>query len=234
MVDSFEDHCWQDIVPADVLEIYKHYRRDTTIGPAPALLAIDLYDLAYEGGAKPVSELVGTYPSSCGINAYTAISPTQKLFAAARAAGLPVFYTTMDTRPTSRPGKVSATNRRKVRIDDAAYNIRAEFDPEPGDVVITKQRASAFYGTPLSAHMLQLGVRSVIVCGESTSGCVRASSVDAYSLGFHVSVIEECVFDRSELSHKVNLFDLHHKYADVLHIDQALAEIGALAQNKAA
>ncbi len=234
MVDAFEDHCWQDIVPAEVLEIYKHYQRDTFIGPAPALLAIDLYDLAYEGGPKPVAELVGTYPSSCGINAYNAITPTQKLFAAARAAGLPIFYTTMDTRPTSRPGKVSATNRRKVRIDDAAYNIRAEFAPEPGDVVITKQRASAFYGSPLAAHMLQLGVRSVIVCGESTSGCVRASAVDAYSLGFHVSVIEECVFDRSMLSHKVNLFDLHHKYADVLHIEQAVSELGTLAAAKTA
>ncbi len=225
MVDQFEDHCWQDIVPADVLDIYRHYRRQTTIGAAPALLAIDLYDLVYEGGARPVAELAAQYPSACGIAAHRAIAPTERLLAAARDAGLPVFYTTMDTRPTSRPGGLSATRRNALRIDPDAYRIRAEFAPRDNDVVITKQRASAFFGTPLATHLVQLGVRSVIICGESTSGCVRASAVDAYSLGFHVSIIEECVFDRSELSHKVNLFDLHHKYADVLHLEQALGEI---------
>jgi nicotinamidase-related amidase len=92
--------------------------------------------------------------------------------------------------------------------------------------VITKQRASGFFGTPLQAHLQQLGIRSLIVCGESTSGCVRASSVDAYSLGFHVTLAEECCFDRSLLSHKVNLFDLHHKYCDVMHTDDIVAHLG--------
>ena len=92
-------------------------------------------------------------------------------------------------------------------------------------MVITKQRASAFFGTPLQAHLTQLGVRTVIICGESTSGCVRASAVDAYSYGFHVVLAEECCFDRSVLSHKINLFDLHHKYADVLHVDQVEAHL---------
>ena len=76
-----------------------------------------------------------------------------------------------------------------------------------------------FFGTPLLAHLNQLGIRTVIVCGESTSGCVRASAVDAYSNGFHVAIAEECTFDRAELTHKVNLFDLHHKYADVMHVE---------------
>ena len=98
--------------------------------------------------------------------------------------------------------------------------IRPEFKPQPGDVVITKQRASVFYGTPLMAHLTQLGIQTLIVCGESTSGCVRATAVDAYSNGFHVVLVEECCFDRSELSHKVNLFDMHHKYTDVMHVDE--------------
>jgi len=99
----------------------------------------------------------------------------------------------------------------------------------PGDVVITKQRASIFYGTPLAAHLTQLGVRTVIICGESTSGCVRASTVDAFSYGFHNVVVEECTYDRTMLSHKVNLFDLHHKYADVMHIEDVLAHLDGLA-----
>ena len=87
-------------------------------------------------------------------------------------------------------------------------------------MIIYKQRASAFFGTPLIALLMQLDRKSLVVCGESTSGCVRASVVDAYSYGFHTVMVEECCFDRSMLSHKVNLFDLHHKYADVMHLSE--------------
>jgi nicotinamidase-related amidase len=233
MADEFENHCWKDIVSSDVLEIYSHYERKVFVGPAPALIAIDLYELAFQGGAKPVAELHKTYPSTLGEYAYAAIEPTKRLFAAARAAGLPVFYTTQDIRPESRPGRVIATRRQDAIPDPSLYAIKSEFKPQPGDVVIAKQRANAFYGTPLMAHFTQLGVRTIVICGESTSGCVRASAVDAFSNGFHVVLVEECCFDRSVLSHKVNLFDLHHKYPDVLHIDEVVAHLGSLAVRKA-
>jgi nicotinamidase-related amidase len=233
MASDFEDHCWKDIVPADILDIYTHYARKTFVGPAPALLAIDLYELAYQGGPKPVAELHKTYASTCGENAYAAIEPTKRLFAGARSAGIPIFYTTSDTRPDSLPNRVTATKRGNMPRDPAVFNIKAEFKPQPGDVVITKQRASGFYGTPLLAHLTQLGVQTVIVFGESTSGCVRASAVDAYSNGFHVVLVEECCFDRSMLSHKVNLFDLHHKYADVMHVDEVVNHLNGLAVKKA-
>jgi nicotinamidase-related amidase len=226
MFENFEDHCWKDVVSSEVLDIYSHYKRDIFVGPAPALLAIDLYELAYQGGPRPVHELIGQYPSSCGEYAYAAIPPTQRLFAAARAAGLPIFYTTSEARPEAKPRALGATRRQKTKLDDNVWDIRPEFAPQDGDVVITKQRASGFFGTPLQAHLQQLGIRSLIVCGESTSGCVRASSVDAYSLGFHVTLAEECCFDRSLLSHKVNLFDLHHKYCDVMHTDDIVAHLG--------
>jgi nicotinamidase-related amidase len=230
MPSRFEDHCWKDVVSADVLDIYSHYERETFVGPAPALLAIDLYELSYQGGARPVVEVAKTYPSSCGENAWAAIPATQRLFAAARAAGLPIFYSTSDVRPGSAPNRVNATRRQRIPLGPELYEIKAEFKPQPGDIVITKQRASAFYGTPLMAHLTQLGVQTVIVCGESTSGCVRASAVDAYSNGFHVVLVEECCFDRSLLSHKVNLFDLHHKYADVMHVDEVVAHLAKAAR----
>jgi nicotinamidase-related amidase len=233
MPNEFENHCWNDLVPPDVLDIYSHYARRTFVGPAPALLAIDLYELAYQGGAKPVAELHRSYPSSCGENAHAAIEPTRRLFAAARSAGIPIFYTTQDTRPDSLPQRVSATKRQRPSRDPADYAIKSEFKPQPGDVVITKQRASAFYGTLLMAHLTQLGIQTVIVCGESTSGCVRASAVDGYSNGFHVVLVEECCFDRSPLSHKINLFDLHHKYADVLHVGEVVTHLDGLAVKKA-
>ena len=225
MADDFENHCWKDIVPPDVLDIYTHYVRKTFVGPSPALLAIDLYELAYQGGPKPVAELHQTYASTCGENAYAAIEPTKRLFAAARAAGIPIFYTTQDTRPDSLPSRVTATKRQRVPQDPSLYAIKSEFKPQPGDVVITKQRASIFQGTPLFSHLSLLGVQSLIVCGESTSGCVRASVVDGYSSGFHVTIVEECTYDRAELTHKVNLFDLHHKYADVMHVDEVIAHL---------
>jgi nicotinamidase-related amidase len=233
MIDSFEDHCWQDVISPDVLKLYEPYRREVFVGPAPALVAIDLYELAYQGGPLPIDEVAQSYPSSCGIKAWEAIPPTQRLFAAARAAGLPVFYSTSDTRPEASPGRVKATKRRGAARDPAVFTIRAEFRPQPGDTIIQKQRASAFFGTPLAAHLTQLGIRSVILCGESTSGCLRASAVDAYSHGFHVVVVEECCYDRVELSHKINLFDLHHKYADVMKIDEVAKHLDKLSQQAA-
>ena len=229
MSGDFEDHCWKDIIPAYVLEMYERRRRKTFVGPAPAIVAVDLYEAVYQGGNRPMQELAKTHPSSCGENAWNAIEPTRKLFASARRAGLPIFYSTSESRPESAPGSVRATRSQGPKRDASVYAIRPEFAPQPGDVVITKQRASAFFGTPLVAHLTQLGIRSVIMFGESTSGCLRASAVDAYSFGFHVTLAEECCFDRVDISHKINLFDLHHKYCDVMHVDEIVTHLDGLA-----
>ena len=233
MTDDFEDHCWKDVITPDVLEVYSCYRREIFVGPRPALLAVDLYDVVYRGGARPPAELAKTHPNTCGEYAHAAIEPTKRLFAAARGAGLPVFYSTGDVRPESRPGSVNATKRNRPPVDPSDYAIRPEFKPQPHDVVITKQRASVFFGTPLVAHLTQLGVQTLIICGESTSGCVRATAVDAYSHGYHVVLVEECCFDRSILSHKINLFDMHHKYVDVMHVNDVVAHLDGMAIRKA-
>lgn len=221
MTTPFEDHCWQDIVDSDTLEIYQAYRRDLYVGPRPAVLAIDLYKSAYQGGPRPVVEVNRRFPGSCGENAWKALGPTQDLFAAARRAGVPVIYS---TRNVDTAG-VQSTNRRFAKQADDIYDIQPEVAPEPGDLVIYKERASAFFGTPLIAHLRKLGADSLIICGESTSGCVRASTVDAYSYGFHSVLVEECTYDRSMLSHKVNLFDLHHKYADVMRVAEVIEHL---------
>jgi isochorismate hydrolase len=120
------------------------------------------------------------------------------------------------------------------REPEELYHIKEELAPMPGDLVIYKERASGFFGTPLVAHLRKLGAESLIICGESTSGCVRASTVDAYSYAFHNVVVEECTYDRSLLSHKVNLFDLHHKYADVMHVEEVIAHLDVLARGRSA
>lgn len=116
--------------------------------------------------------------------------------------------------------------------EEALYHIKDEIAPQPGEIVIHKERASAFFGTPLIAHLRKVGADSLIIFGESTSGCVRASTVDAYSYGFHNVVVEECTYDRSMLSHKVNLFDLHHKYADVMHVEEVIEHIDGLSRGR--
>lgn len=233
----FEDHAWSEVVPDDLIQLYAPYQRQTFVGPRPALILIDLYNLAYRGGAVPPLTLINRYPSSCGIYAHNAIEPTKKLIAAARAAGIPIFYCTSDKRPFAAPKGVGATRRQNASAaisheDD--FEIWADFAPQEGDVVIRKQRASIFQGTPLISHLNLLGVQSLIVCGESTSGCVRASCVDGYSNGFHVSLVEECTFDRHELVHKMNLFDLHHKYADVMKVEDVVAHLDTVGQARLA
>jgi nicotinamidase-related amidase len=228
MARDFEDHCWKDIVDDEILEIYEPYRREVHVGRNPAVLAIDLYNKAYQGGNRPLREVNRRYPGSCGENAWKAIEPTQALLAAARRAGLPVIYT---TRHADTDG-VRSTHRRMGKEAEELYHIKEELTPLPGELVIYKERASGFFGTPLIAHLRKIGADSLIILGESTSGCVRASTVDAYSYGFHTVVVEECTYDRSMLSHKVNLFDLHHKYADVMHLDEVIEHLAGLERSR--
>jgi nicotinamidase-related amidase len=96
------------------------------------------------------------------------------------------------------------------------YDIIDEVAPLPGEAVLRKSSPSAFWGTPLAGHLTYLGVDTILTCGESTSGCVRASVVDGCTHRYRMIVAEECVFDRHEATHAINLFDMHQKYADVV------------------
>jgi maleamate amidohydrolase len=97
----------------------------------------------------------------------------------------------------------------------------AEIAPLETEYVVEKAKASAFFGTPLSSYLQRNGIDTLLVCGTSTSGCVRASVTEAFSHGYRVFVVEECVFDRSALSHAVNLFEMNAKYASVIPYDAA-------------
>ena len=103
--------------------------------------------------------------------------------------------------------------------------------PPAADLVIGKLKPSAFHGTPLRSHLTLLGADSLVICGTTTSGCVRASVIDAFSYNLKVSVIEECVFDRGQASHKINLFDMAMKYADVISLKETVDYIRGLPDN---
>src|SRR6266704_6960882 len=135
MTRDFEDHCWKDIVDAEIIEIYEPYRREVRVGRNPAVLAIDLYNKAYQGGNRPVREVNRRYSGSCGENAWRAIEPTRLLLAAARAAGLPVIYTTRH----ADSGGVRSTHRRMSEETEEVYHIKAEVAPMPDELVIHKE-----------------------------------------------------------------------------------------------
>ncbi len=217
----FEDHCWRDLYSEEDYTVYAPYIRETLIGKKPAVLTIYLYNLVYKGEARPPHEITKELSSSCGKYAYEAIVPIVKLLAAGRQAGLPIYYVT----GLFSPNRVRSTRRAKTALTENDYEIYKAFSPQPEEVIIRKERASSFFGTPLASHLVQNGYDSLIVCGESTSDCVRSSVVDAYPNRFHISVVEECVFDRNEMAYKTSLFDLHHKYADVMNLSKVIESI---------
>jgi maleamate amidohydrolase len=201
-------------------------------GQKPAVLLIDLYRWVFGDKPQPLIEATKDWPGSCGLVAWDAIPHIQSLLSTAREAGIPVAYVTgLDERNSGMSGWATANRQAGGRIREMTpemeerrsrqYDIIEDVGPIEGEVVLRKNSPSAFNGTPLENHFSHLGIDTVIVAGESTSGCVRASVVDACSKRFRVVVAEECVFDRTEAAHAMNLFDMDEKYADVL----GLAEI---------
>lgn len=222
MNQSNEGHCWDDIIGADECLIASRYRADLPPGRRPALLLIDCYRKVFGDYPQPLAEAIEDHPSTCGLAGWEALEPLERLLEAARGSGVPVVHTTGQWRPEARLGATTRRARVAGEDDPAEYEFVPPLAPCAGELVVDKSRASAFFGTPLSTWLRQLDVDTLVVGGETTSGCVRASVVDAYSHGFDVVVVEEATFDRSQLSHKVNLFDMHLKYAAVAHLEFAL------------
>jgi nicotinamidase-related amidase len=219
-------HAWDDVIDDEIRQIANNYQGRMGQRGRPALLCIDNYNAVFGDRPEPVLEAMRRFPSSCGLAAWNALEPTQRIMAAARAAGLPVIHTTRDDLSESDASKMSSTKRHAYGADRGwDHAFFPPLAPQPGELVIRKTRASAFYGTSLAAHLVQLDVNTLICVGNSTSGCVRASVLEGFMHGYSMAVVEECVFDRNWLSHKVNLFDMHCKYADVLFVEEALEYI---------
>jgi nicotinamidase-related amidase len=207
-------------------------RRPVGFGERPALLLIDLYRNVFGDREEPLMEAIKTWPSSCGPAAWESLRHTQELLKAAREAGIPVVHVTMlDEDESGVLGWSEATHREASRAmpsDPAALDRRRrrcdivdEVAPIEGEAVLRKAAPSAFWGTLLPAHLNYLGVDTIITCGESTSGCVRASVVEGCTYRYRMIVVEECVFDRHQACHAMNLFDMHQKYADVVSLAEA-------------
>jgi nicotinamidase-related amidase len=187
-----------------------------------ALLLVDCYRAAYGTRPLPLLEAVEEWPSSCGLAAWDAIEPTRRLLDAARAAGLLVVYTSGAIDTEGLAGQHVRPARAPNDTPAIRYEIVEQLAPREGEWVVRKVGSSAFFGTPLVGHLVAHRIDTLIVVGESTSGCVRASVVDADEYRFNVVVVEECTFDRHEATHALNLFDINQKFGEVIGVAEVL------------
>ena len=206
-------HIWASYIPEPFLTLSEGQSSRPILGARPALIVVDLYHLVFKGGDKPVSEIIQEFPASCGDKAYGCVQSINQVIGLFRSKQLPIWFSSKDISKAQVKGH--ATRRPRKQIQPGDYRISKEIDFQPQDSMIKKVRASIFFETHLHQTLKQQGINSLVIIGESTSGCVRASVVDAFSLDYSVTVIEDCVFDQNPVSHAVNLYDIHHKYATV-------------------
>jgi len=204
-------------------------------GKRPALLIIDVNYAFCGESPEPILESIKKWRNSCGEDAWVAMPYLRKLIDAAHEKGLPVIYTTgirrddnWDSGSWSWKNSRSNEHPQALGVNRDGNDIVDEIAPAPQDIVVLKQKPSGFFGTNLLSYLVLLGCDSVIVTGTTTSGCVRATVLDAFSNNFHVALAEEGCFDRSQASHAINLCDMNAKYADVVKTDEVLTYFGSL------
>lgn len=183
-------------------------------GPHPALVVVDLTRGFTEPGFAAGTDLTDV------------VSATTKLVDAARASGTPVVWTAINYTEAEADGDAVAWLRkaqgmRAMRVGSIEVDLDPRLPVRPTDHHVTKKGASAFSGTSLAALLTGLGTTTVVVTGATTSGCVRATAVDAVQAGWDTLVVAEACGDRAQGPHDAALFDLDAKYADVITLDDA-------------
>ncbi|MBB4287375.1 isochorismatase family protein [Roseospira goensis] len=214
---------WDDYLTPRDKEVYaaSGYGKRGGFGSRPALFIIDVqYNFC---GDQPEDILEGLkkYRTHCGPEAWEAVKHIEPLMHTAREKNIPIFYTESARRPDMidsgvQVGKSHRGTEKTVIEGTHATQTVAPLAPRPKDILIGKRKPSCFFGTIFMSHLNFLDVDTLILTGCTTSGCLRATCVDAYSFNFKVVIPEETAFDRFQASHAVNLFDLNCKYADVM------------------
>ena len=214
------------------------YGERAGFGERPAVLVIDVNYNFTGDKPEPILDSIKRWPNSCGEDAWDSMRDIKRLLEAARSKGLPVIYTTGTLRPdgwdrASWAWKNSRTGEWASQHEGHGSNldgneINPEIAPEPQDIVIRKLKPSGFHGTPLKSFLTHLKADSLLMVGTTTSGCVRASVIDAFSENYRVALVEEGCFDRSEASHAINLCDMNAKYADIVSTDETIEFIEGL------
>lgn len=204
-------------------------------GARPALVIVDVTYGFTGDRPEPILESIKRWSSSAGEESWDAIAVIKRVADAFRAKRLPIIYSKGDARSDNwDTGSWSWKNRRtaeavvRTELSPGFNEIVAGIAPQPRDIIISKQKPSVFFGTNLPSYLVLLGCDSVVVAGTTTSGCVRATVIDAFSLNFRSTVIEDGCFDRAQASHAIGLFDMNAKYADVVASSDVLEYVAGL------
>jgi nicotinamidase-related amidase len=223
------EHAWEGVIPPADRAVYEKagFGRSGGLGSRPGIVIIDVQYRTVGLEPAPIMEAMQTYPTACGERGWSAVSAIARLLAAGRERGVPVFYPYVSQKQEYDGGRLAGKVPAIMTIDEQGYRFVEEVAPSAGDVLIPKKHPSAFFGTPMASYLIDKGVDTLLICGCTTSGCVRATAADAFAYNFRVAVVEECVYDRGELSHAVNLFDIQSKYADVIWLEEALSYLGS-------
>ncbi|MCL6561838.1 MAG: isochorismatase family protein [Firmicutes bacterium] len=210
---------WDGIIPDHDLAVYQaaQFGERMEMGNHPALVIVDVL-WAFVGPRVDTLSAIAEYPTACGAVGWEAMERIRWLLDRFRAHGLPVVHVKAGSDPQAFGG---TTKRPTGYRDPRAYEFPELVAPVAGEPVVVKSKASGFFRTPLDVLLHKRGVDTVLIAGSTTSGCIRATAVDAHSLGFATVVLEDGVFDRSPFSHAVSLFELQMKYAQVLSVEQA-------------
>lgn len=217
---------WREALPQDERAVLAKagFGARSGLGARPAVLVIDVQYRTVGDEPLPIEQSIERfYRTSCGEAGWAAVGAIARLLAAARAAGVPVVYPHVAPKGPIDAGRTGTKIPSLMEVPERGYAFVQEVAPQPGDLLIPKRHPSAFFGTPLVSYLVELGVDTVLLTGCTTSGCVRATAVDAASYNFRCAVVEEGVYDRSPTSHRVNLFDIDAKYGDVMALDAAVA-----------
>jgi nicotinamidase-related amidase len=190
-----------------------------TLGSRPAVLVVDFSC----GFTDPECAL--------GADMSAEVEATRRLLDAGRAKGLPVIFTTIGYEPSLKDGGLwlqKVPSLGDLQIGGRWVEIDPRLEPREDETIVLKKGASAFFGTNLPAILVSQGVDSVILCGATTSGCIRATAIDLLQYGYPTLVPRECVADRAQAPHEANLFDINAKYADVVPLDDVLEYVATV------
>lgn len=212
-------HVWGACLTGEEREVYRRagYHEAFGLGAHPAIVVIDV-EYNFTGDvSEPILDSIRKYPNSCGPNAWQVMPAIAAVVARARVAGVPIVFThgVNDSAHPTAP-------RQGTAIVDALPR-------EQSDHVLGKEAASAFFETGLAKYLRDQGVDTLLHLGCTTSGCVRATVVDAAAYGFRNAVVEGAVFDRAMAPHRSSLFDMDAKYADVMSVADAERYLTSLA-----
>lgn len=215
---SSQEHAWEALItPRDREFLKSRIVQERGLGSRPALIVIDMQYMACGDVDEDILTMVKKWPSGCGHEAWAAIPKQRVIIDACRQAGVPIIYTRYVPQLIRFDGfaKKRFGAAQQPVLSDQKWQIMPEIEPFENDIVLDKSYASVLYGTPLSSYLIAMGIDTTILIGNSTGGCVRASAVDLTTQNYNVVVVEDCVFDRVELSHAAALLDLWMKYCDV-------------------